>query len=127
MREDVRDMLVEAGHIVRYFDDHPFGLGVYTFRDTLIADSVSGLTFELDDITTITFFKHDEAKNMRVTTFGRETWFLYLGFPLNYQTTQIISLWRTLVCFPSGRTPVETLSLSLLELRLLTPSLFQKP
>ncbi|KAK1695204.1 hypothetical protein QYE76_011901 [Lolium multiflorum] len=91
MREDVRDMLVESGHIVRYFDDHPFGLGVYTFRDTLTADSVSGLTFELDDITTITFVKHDEAKNMRLTTFGRETWFLYLGFPLNYQTTQVIS------------------------------------
>jgi hypothetical protein len=52
---------------------------------------VSGLTFELDEITTITFVKHDEAKNMRLTAFGRETWLLYLGFPLNYQTTQIIS------------------------------------
>jgi hypothetical protein len=28
---------------------------------------------------------------MRLTTFGRETWILYLGFPLNYQTTRIIS------------------------------------
>jgi hypothetical protein len=87
MHEDIRDMLVESGHIVRYFDDHPFGIGVYTFRDTLTADIVSGLTFELDEITTITFVKHDEAKNMRLTAFGRETWLLYLGFPLNYQTT----------------------------------------
>jgi hypothetical protein len=69
----------------------PFGIGVYTFRDTLTADIVSGLTFEIDEITTITFVKHDEAKNMRLTSFGRETWFLYLGFPLNHQATQIIS------------------------------------
>jgi hypothetical protein len=91
MREDIRDMLVEAGHLVRLYDDHPFGIGVYTFRDTLTADTVSGLTFQLDEITTITFVKHDEAKNMRLTAFGRETWLLYLGFPLNYQTTCIIS------------------------------------
>jgi hypothetical protein len=82
MWEDIRYMLVEAGQIVRYFDDHPFGIGVYTFRDTLIADVVSGLTFELDEITTVTFVKHDEAKNMRLTAFGRETWILYLAFPL---------------------------------------------
>jgi hypothetical protein len=90
MREDLRDLLVEDGHIVRYFDDHPFGLGVYTFPDTITADAVAGLTYELDEVTTINFVKHNEAKNMRLTTFGRETWILYLGFPLDYQTTQYI-------------------------------------
>jgi hypothetical protein len=90
MREDLRDLLVEDGHIVRYFDDHPFGLGVYTFPDTITADAVAGLTYELDEVTTINFVKHNGAKNMRLTTFGRETWLLYLGFPLDYQTTQYI-------------------------------------
>jgi hypothetical protein len=75
---------------VRYYDDHPFGLGVYTFPDTLTADAVRGLTYELDEITTVTFVKHNEAKNMRLTSFGRETWILYLGFPLDYQTTEYI-------------------------------------
>jgi hypothetical protein len=90
MREDIRDMLVESGYVVRYFDDNPFGIGVFTFRDTISVDAVAGLHFELDEITTVNFVKHDEAKNMRLTTFGRETWLLYLGFPLNYQTTRII-------------------------------------
>jgi hypothetical protein len=90
MREDVRDWLVTEGYIVRYYDDHPFGLGVYTFPGTLTADAVRGLTYELDEITTVTFVKHNEAKNMRLTSFGRETWILYLGFPLDYQTTEYI-------------------------------------
>jgi hypothetical protein len=32
MREDIRDMLVEAGYLVRFYDDHPFGIGVYTLE-----------------------------------------------------------------------------------------------
>jgi hypothetical protein len=38
MREDVRDWLVTKGYIVRYVDDHPFGLGVFTLPDTLTVD-----------------------------------------------------------------------------------------
>jgi hypothetical protein len=59
MRDDLRALLDEAGHHVNEFDDHPFGLGVYTFMHTLAADTVVGLTFELDEITTITFVKHN--------------------------------------------------------------------
>jgi hypothetical protein len=86
VRESIRDMLVESGHIVRYFDDHPFGIGVFTFPETLVADAVVNLSFELDDETTVTFVRHDAARNMRLTTFGRETWILFLGFPLDDQT-----------------------------------------
>jgi hypothetical protein len=32
-------MMVEEGFIVRYFYDHPFGIGVYTFAKTLAADA----------------------------------------------------------------------------------------
>jgi hypothetical protein len=39
VREDIRDMMVEEGFIVRYFYDHPFGIGVYTFAKTLAADA----------------------------------------------------------------------------------------
>jgi hypothetical protein len=90
MRDDLRDLLEEAGQHVSEFDDHPFGLGVYTFTHTLAADTVVGLTFELDEITTVNFVKHNEAKNMRLTSFGRPTWILLLGFPLDYQTTSYI-------------------------------------
>jgi hypothetical protein len=86
VRESIRDMLVESGHIVRYFDDHPFGIGVFTFPETLVADAVVNLSFELDDEITVTLVRHDPARNMRLTTFGRETWILFLGFPLDYQT-----------------------------------------
>jgi hypothetical protein len=56
----------------------------------MAADVVVGLTYELDEDTNINFVKHNEAKNMSLTTFGREMWIFYLGFPLDYQTTQYI-------------------------------------
>jgi hypothetical protein len=90
MRSDIRDMLNEAGHTVSAFDDHPFGIGSFTFTHTLAADTVIGLTFALDEDTSVTFVKHNEARNMRLTTFGREVWILFLGFPLDYQTTTYI-------------------------------------
>jgi hypothetical protein len=90
MRDDLRVLLNEAGYHVSAFDDHPFVLGSYTFAHTLIADTVVNLTFELDEITTITFVKHNEAKNMRLTSFGRAVWILLLGFPLDYQTTSYL-------------------------------------
>jgi hypothetical protein len=57
----------------------------------LFADTVIGLSFEVDEITTVTFVKHNETKNMRLTSFGRPIWLLLLGFPLDYQTTSYIS------------------------------------
>jgi hypothetical protein len=59
MRDDMRAILNEAGHHVTAFDDHPFHLGSYTFAHTLQADTVVNLTFELDEITTVTFVKHN--------------------------------------------------------------------
>ena len=67
-------------------DDTAFGIGTYTFQSVLAADTVIGLTLELDEITTVTFVKHDATRNMRLTAFGRETWIMFLGFPLDYQT-----------------------------------------
>jgi hypothetical protein len=91
MRDDVKALLDEAGYTISAFDDHPFGLGSYTFVHTLSADTAIGLSFEIDEITSVTFVKHNEAKNMRLTSFGRSIWLLLLGFPLDYQTTSYIS------------------------------------
>ena len=91
MRMQVRDFLVESGCAVLHLDDHPFGLGVFKLVDTLHADTAVGLTFEVDEITTVTFVRHDHAKNMRLASFGRETWILMLGFPLDYQTNFYIN------------------------------------
>ena len=87
MRQAVKGLLDEAGHDSFDWDDHPFGLGVFKLIDSLAADTVIGLTFEVDEITTVTFVRHDQAKNRRLAAFGRETWILFLGFPLDYQTT----------------------------------------
>jgi hypothetical protein len=91
MRDDLRNLLEEGGHSVSAYDDHPFGLGSFTFLHSLNADTVIGQSFEIDDITTVTFVRHNEAKNMRITSFGRSIWLLLLGFPLDYQTTSYIS------------------------------------
>jgi hypothetical protein len=84
-------LLGEDGYTVQFFDDHPFGIGVFTIHETLAADTVAGQTFELDEITTVPFVKHNAARNMRLTAFGRPTWTLFLGFPLDYQTMQYIT------------------------------------
>ena len=55
MRMQVRDFLVESGCDVLHFDDHPFGLGVFKLVDNVHADTAIGLTFEADEITTMTF------------------------------------------------------------------------
>ena len=55
-------------------------------------DNVVGTTFEIDaeeegDINTVvSFVPHDEALNMRLTTFGPDVWILYIGFSQDYQT-----------------------------------------
>jgi hypothetical protein len=70
LRHDLRNLLVEGGYHVSSFDDHPFSLGSYTFAHTLMANIVRGLTYELDEITIVTFVKHNAVKNMRLTLFG---------------------------------------------------------
>jgi hypothetical protein len=62
LREDLRALLEESGYMVSAFDDHPFWLGSYTFVHTLAADTIIGLSFEFDEITSVTFVKHNEAK-----------------------------------------------------------------
>ena len=88
LREDYRiqvmNLLNESQLFVSRFDDHPLGLGIFTMTETLIADATVGTTFEIDEITTVTFVKHNEARNMRLTPFGRETWIQFLAFPLVY-------------------------------------------
>lgn len=90
MRVAVQGMIQEAWFVVRAVDDHPFGLGIFTLSDTLAADSVRGLTFEVDEEITVTFVRHAEAKNMRLTDFDRDTWIMFLAFPLDFQTTDYI-------------------------------------
>jgi hypothetical protein len=63
-REDLRGLLEESGYAVSAFDDHPFGLGSYTFQHTIAADTVIGMSFELDEVTSVMFVKHNEARNM---------------------------------------------------------------
>jgi hypothetical protein len=59
MREEIVNMITEAGFTVTAFDDRPLGLGVFTMIDMLAADGVVGTNFQLDDETVITFVKHD--------------------------------------------------------------------
>jgi hypothetical protein len=83
-------MIQEAGFVVTAVDDHPFGLGIYTLSDTLVAASVRGMSFEVDDEITVTFVRHNQAQNMRLTGFGRDTSIMFLAFPLDFQTTYYI-------------------------------------
>ena len=49
------------------------------------------MTYQLDEDTFVTLVRHDDARKMRLTLFGRKTWVLFLGFPLDYQTSFYIN------------------------------------
>lgn len=75
--------------------DHPLGVGIFGFVDSVVRDAVVGTTFELDEYeveehTIISFVPHDATLNMRLTTFGPYVWLLYVGFPYDYQTQHYI-------------------------------------
>ena len=85
-------MLHESQFFPIEIDDHPLGVGIFGFADSITRDAVVGTTFELDEdeeniYTVISFVPHDAALNMRLTTFGPQIWLLYIGFPQDYQTS----------------------------------------
>jgi hypothetical protein len=98
VREEIRDLLVEKGFVVRYFDDHPFGIGVYTFAETLAADAVVGITLQLDEITSVTFVRHDATRNMRLHPLVEKLGYCILvSLWITRPFTMLMGLWRILV------------------------------
>ena len=92
LRQVITGLLHESNFVPTEIDDHPLGIAIYGFPSPLMRDNVVGTTFELDaeeegDMNTVvSFVPHDEALNMRLTTFGPDVWILYIGFPQDYQT-----------------------------------------
>ena len=91
LRHIIEGLLHESEFFPTEVGDHPLGVGIFGFPNTLIRDAVVGTTFELDEEefdepVVISFVPHDAALNMRLTSFGPEIWLLYIGFPYDYQT-----------------------------------------
>ena len=91
LRDNIQGLLHESHFFPTEVKDHPLGIDIFGFDDSLIRDSVVGTTFELDEFQAeehivISFVPHDAALNMHLTTFGPEIWILYVGFPYDYQT-----------------------------------------
>ena len=92
LREVITGLLHESHFFPSEVDDHPLGIAIFGFANPLVRDNVVGITFEIDaevegDMNTIvSFVPHDEALNMRLTTYGPAVWILYVGFPYDYQT-----------------------------------------
>ena len=69
---------------------YPIGVGMVAFanvvlRDQFIQESPHQLD-PVDEEMPFSFVPHDEALNMRLTTYGPAVWILYVGFPYDYQT-----------------------------------------
>ena len=77
LRDTIQGLLHESHFFPTEVEDHPLGIGIFGFDDSLVRDTVVGTTFELDEMqadehTVISFVPHDAALNMRLTTFGPE-------------------------------------------------------
>ena len=91
LRHIIEGLLHESEFFPTEAGDHPRGVGIFGFTDTIVRDAVVGTTFEIDEDefdehVVISFFPHDAALNMRITSFGPEIWLLYIGFSYDYQT-----------------------------------------
>jgi hypothetical protein len=85
-RRELRRMLRHDGYQVCSMEDYAIGLGLFSFLNQFIRDTVVGRTYLIDDWLEITFVRHDEAINMRPASLGQEKWVMFLNFPLDYQT-----------------------------------------
>lgn len=89
LRHTIESLLHESHYFPTEVDDHPLGIGIFGYVDSVARDVVVGTTFELDEDednlhTVISFVPHDAAINMRRTTYGPQIWLLYIGFPNDY-------------------------------------------
>lgn len=95
LRDTIQGLLHDSHFLPTKVEDHPLGVGIFGFADSMVRDAVVGTKIELDEFqaeehTVISFVPHDVFLNMRSTTFGPEVWLLYIGFPYDYQTQHYI-------------------------------------
>ena len=95
LRDTIQGLLHESHYFPIEISDHPLGVGIFGFVNSVVRDTVVGTTFELDEFQAeehivISFVPHDAALNMRLTTYGPQVWLLYIGFPHDYQTSHYI-------------------------------------
>ena len=68
----------------------PLGLGLFQFDDPIQRErliSASPIQFGHGHIRVL---KHDEARNFRSCVYSRESWIMFLGFPLDYQLPEFV-------------------------------------
>ena len=95
-RAIIRNQIVTMLHEMQLFttevSDHPFGIGIFGFTDSLMRDTAVNTPIELEEEDLlVTFVPHNEALNRRTTSFGPEVWLMFFGFPYDYQTDYYIT------------------------------------
>ena len=50
LRHTIEGLLHESHFFPTEVEDHPLGIGIFGFEDSLVRDSVVGTTFELDEL-----------------------------------------------------------------------------
>ena len=77
----------------------PLGLGLYQFESQVQRESLLDASPIQFGQWLIHVQKHDEARNLRACAYTRESWIMFLGFPLDYQLLEFV---RAVVA-PFGR------------------------
>lgn len=89
--------------VVQYFEDEhharvrssclsPLGLCLVQFSSPMVKEAMINMSpHQLDDVREIVVVKNDRGRNIRNCPFTGTCWIMFLGFPLDFQTREIIS------------------------------------
>jgi hypothetical protein len=91
--EEIVDFLENVHHAtIRFCCLSPLGLCLVQFSFSLERQVMINLSpLQLDDIREIDIVEHDRGLNFRSCPFTRTCWIMFLAFPLDFQTHDIIS------------------------------------
>ena len=93
VREEVVQFLQNRGILVRSAQSWFHGVGLFQVRDPSVRYTlVQHAPFPLGNDRFVRFMKHDEGENFKGTHGFRKGWLMFIGIPLDYRTTEYISL-----------------------------------
>jgi hypothetical protein len=79
-RSELRRMPIHDGFEVSSWEDYSLGLGLFSFPNEFVRDTVVGRTYMIREGIEASILKYDEALNMRPANLGEERWIMMFNY-----------------------------------------------